>query len=434
MKRFLILVLLAVALALPGAAAAVAQTAITVLGEQATNRFPNGLLFSISAQSSNDIQKVILHYSLSGGGTDAYALPNFTPGKTVRAEHPLEGNAPPRNYIAPGTMITYFWELEDAAGNVLNTPEKTIAYDDTRFRWQSISAGSLTLNWYVGSRSLAERLLRAGSDTLESMGKLTGANIDFPVKVWAYGSTEDMRLAMQRRSEVFSSQVVTLGQRVSDDTVLILLAADAEETLRHELTHVVTRVAGEGAFGSLPAWLDEGTAVYGQLNPGRLYAGALESAVRRDNLFSIRSMSALTGDPSRVDLWYGQAWSLVKFLIDNHGPEKFAQLFATFKEGSTVDNALKRVYGFDQNGLEDAWRQSLGLQPRGTQPEEQQRPPQPTPAGSSQQPQPSGTTASPVEGGGDPFPIVQVVLIIMMVALLAGTVAWGGRILGHRLR
>jgi len=418
---------------LPGSADTVAQSPITVLGEQATNRFPNGLLFSITAQSSNDIQKVILHYSLSGGGTDAYAQPNFTPGKTVRAEHRLEGNAPPRNYIAPGTQITYFWELEDSAGNTLNTPSKTIAYDDTRFRWQSISAGNLTLNWYVGSRSLAEQLLRAGSDTLESMSKLTGAKIDFPVKVWAYGSTEDMRLAMQRRSEVFSSQVVTLGQRVSDDTVLVLLAADAEETLRHELTHVVTRAAGEGAFGDLPAWLDEGTAVYGQLNPGRLYARALESAVRRDNLFSIRSMSAPTGDPSRVDLWYGQAWSLVKFLIDNYGPEKLAQLFATFKEGSTVDNALKKVYGFDQNGLEDAWRQSLGLKPLGTEPE-QQRQPQPTPAGSPQQPQPSGTTTGAAEEGGDSFPIVHAVLILLMIALLAGTVAWGRRVLGHRLR
>ena len=47
-----------------------------------------------------------------------------------------------------------------------------------------------------------------------------------------------------------------------------------------------------------------------------------------------------------------------------YGEEKFAQLYAVFKSGKTTDNALQQVYGFDQEGLEDAWRASLGLAPR----------------------------------------------------------------------
>lgn len=435
MKRLLALLLLA--LALWGVSAAVAQEGITIIGLRAENRFPQDVLFSISAQSSAVIEKVVLHYSLSGEGSRAYAQPDFTPGKTVRVEYRLEGNAPPRIYLPPGTVIEYFWEIEDAAGHRLTTTPDVVVYDDTRFEWETLSQGNLTLWWYRGNRRLAEQLLSIGRNTLDRITELTGAEIDFPVKVWAYASVEDMRLAMQRRSEAFSQEVVTLGQRVSRDTVLILLVPGVDETLRHELAHVVTHAAGEGPFGELPAWLDEGTAVYAQQSPGRTYERALTSAIHRDRLFSIRSMSAPTGDPSHVNLWYGQAWSLVRFLVDTYGPDKFAQLFAIFKEGSTVDNALMQVYGFDQDGLEDAWRQSLGLAPRKAPTEPSEEQPQPTPVSPAQepkQPQPAEPAVGAAAPGGEAFPAVHATLIALLALLLIGTAAWGGRILGQRLR
>ena len=42
----------------------------------------------------------------------------------------------------------------------------------------------------------------------------------------------------------------------------------------------------------------------------------------------------------------------MKHLIDAHGADKFAQLLATFKDGSTPDDAFQKVYGFGQLGLE----------------------------------------------------------------------------------
>jgi hypothetical protein len=143
-----------------------------------------------------------------------------------------------------------------------------------------------------------------------------------------------------------------------------MLADGGGDILRHELTHVVTEVAGEGPYGGVPAWLDEGTAMYAQSEPGEGFTAALEGAVRRDRLLSVRSMTSPTGDPDKVTLFYGEAWSLVSFLVKEYGEAKFAQLYAVFKEGSTTDKALQQVYGFDQEGLEDAWRASLGLAPR----------------------------------------------------------------------
>jgi hypothetical protein len=37
------------------------------------------------------------------------------------------------------------------------------------------------------------------------------------------------------------------------------------------------------------------------------------------------------------------------------------QLLNVFHQGSGYDEALKQVYGFDQDGLDALWRQSIGI-------------------------------------------------------------------------
>jgi len=258
------------------------------------------------------------------------------------------------------------------------------------------------------------------------MAALLGATVDYPVKVWIYDSYEDMLPALVRRSEAHAQQVVVLGMRVASDTVL-LQGEGTGDILRHELTHIVTKVAGEGPYGSLPTWLDERTAMYAQSEPGEGYTSALESGVKRDSLLSIRSMTSPTGDPSKVGLFYGQAWSLVSFLVETHGPAKFAELFATFKEGRTADKALLKVYGFDQDGLEDAWRASLGLSPRE----------RPTPAEDQEsevQPTPAEQTGEVEEAGEDEFPWGTAVGLAVTGAALAGVSLLGVGVVAGRLR
>ncbi|HKZ51265.1 MAG TPA: hypothetical protein VJ256_05845, partial [Dehalococcoidia bacterium] len=211
----LLLLLLAMA-----ATAVRAQEAIRVLDARAENRFPEGVLFTLTAQGAAPIQRVTLNYNL-GGRANTFAAPTFTPGTTVRAELQLKVDG--RLYIAPGTVITYYWQLEDEAGRRLNTEATTITYDDTRFSWQRLSQGKLTLSWYGGSRAGAERLLQAGADAIDRIAALTGADMaGTAAKVWAYASSQDMQPVLVRRSEAFERNVVTAGERVSDDTVVIL--------------------------------------------------------------------------------------------------------------------------------------------------------------------------------------------------------------------
>jgi hypothetical protein len=427
MKKLLVLLGLAVlfvgTVVSPGASA---QDAIEVTATDVVNSFPEEVVFRLSAFSEATIEEVTLHYQILPDGVMAYGRPDLTPAERIQVDFHLKTNDPPLSYLAPGTQIDYFWEVEDDAGNKLTTEPATFIYEDIRFSWQSVSEGNLTVYWYAGSSSSAESSLEVGRETLDEMSALLGATVDYPVKVWIYDSYQDMLPALVRRSEAHAQQVIVAGERVSSDTVL-MQGEGADETLRHELTHIVTHVAGEGPYGSLPTWLDEGTAMYGQSEPGEGFTSALDNAVERDSLLSVRSMTAPTGDASKVNLFYGQAWSLVDFLVETYGSAKLAELYATFKEGSTVDKALLKVYGFDQGGLEDAWRASLGLSPRED----------PTPAAEQEsevQPTPAEQTGEAEEAGEDELPWGTVVGLAITGAALAGVSLLGIGVLAARLR
>ena len=400
---------------------AIAQTAPVVTDGGVQNNFPGGMTFSVSAQSDSTVEKVRLRYEILPDGTAAIGQPDFVAGNTVSTTFRLGGGGD--LYLPPGTRIEYYWEATDADGDSARTDTASFVYEDVRFQWASAEDRGVTIHYYSGSEDDARQMLSVAAERIASMSQLLGAHIDFPVNVWVYQSTEDMRPALFRRSETYEQRITTAGVRVASDTVLVL-GNVALDTLRHELTHVVTAVAGESAFGTLPAWLDEGTAVYGQSDPGD-FRSALEEAVDRGNILSVRTITSHPGDPAKVELFYGEGWSLVKYLVDTSGPEKFAHLFAQIKSGKRIDGALQAVYGFDQDGLEDGWRASLGLPPRETPEPAPDEQPTDKANGSNNAPSASG------DGGTSTLTIVGVALSVLAVA---GLVGFAGVTIARRLR
>ncbi|HEY5625058.1 MAG TPA: peptidase MA family metallohydrolase, partial [Dehalococcoidia bacterium] len=283
--------------------------------------------------------------------------------------------------------------------------------------WKSVSGDGVTIYYYTGSEGDAGEMHDVALASISEMSALLETEVPFEVQVWIYDSTDDMRPALQARSESYESQIITAGVRVASNTVLVLGNASFD-TLRHELTHVVTAQAGESAFGSLPAWLDEGTAVHSQSDPGG-FGNAIANAISRGNVLSVREVSSYPGDPDKVNLFYGEGWSLVSYLIDEYGEAKFAELFAEVKSGSRIETALQAVYGFGQDGLEDEWRAANDLPPRAT----------PAPADPDQQPDDIAPTDED-DGGSSAALAIGLAVAVLAVAAVVGL---GGVALSRRL-
>lgn len=343
-----------------------AEEGIQVRVNTFKNNFPQGMLFRLEAQSPDVIHRITLQYGTVGGkfqGT-AYGYPEFTPGLSVKAEFTLNTRKA-ESYLPPGTEITYHWVVEDQAGRKQETEPTAFSYDDVRFSWRKVSKSGVTFYYYAGSEASARELLDAAVASVERLSRQAGIAYNRPMKIIAYASKQDMDPALQQRSETFSREIVTLGQRASAEVMLLMMNhREVKETIAHEVSHMVIHQVAEGPFGSLPAWLDEGLAMNAELEVPRYYLADLDVAIRRDALISVRSLSGYSGEPRDVTLFYGESYSIVKFLLEQHGQERMNQLLKVFREGSNQDDALMQVYGFDVEGLDDAWRKQIGAPPR----------------------------------------------------------------------
>ncbi len=400
--------------------AARAQGGINVDANQAENNFPNGVNFSLSFHSNTDLSglKVTFWYDIPPEGASTYEQPDCQGAISVDCTYNLKSG--PDLFLVPGANINYYWEIDDGSGDSFKTSATTFIYEDTRFDWQSMTQGNLTLWYYAGSDSSARALLQTGADGLQNVEQLLNTQVSFPVKVFLYDSARDMEPAAASSSESPEEGVVTLGEVFLSDTAVVARDVRPEDVMRHELAHIVERQAVKGPFGDLPAWLSEGTAVYAQSSPLSNEREALADAVDHDAVLSLRSMSSASSGQSsaKVSLFYGESWSIVSFLVDNSGADKFAQLFVVFREGSTPDKAFQQVYGFDVDGLENAWRDRVGLAAKsGASASDKTTPlPQLTPFPGS------GPSGEKDEGGGFPIlPVAGVCAAVLVVGAVAGS-------------
>jgi hypothetical protein len=339
-----------------------ARQGIEIRSNVAASRFPNGVSFTLFTASNADITAVRLRYRILPDSANISGRPMCTTGMVVNCSLTVGGSA--QAFLVPGVDIVYSWEIEDAAGGRLETPQERITYEDDRFQWLSTTEGVVTAYYYSGTDESNLSLLRTANETINRIGTLVGTRVDFPVKLWIYATANDMRPAIlsARRISPNANNPTTLGEVVYSDTALVSRDTQALDIVRHEVTHIVMRQAFKGALTDPPAWLDEGLAVYSQNNLLPDEVQALELAIRRNRVLSITTLTSNTLTQTDTSLFYAQSWATVKYLIDTHGPEKFARFLAALRN-ETTNNAMRQVYSFDQSGLEDEWRKAVGLPP-----------------------------------------------------------------------
>lgn len=148
-----------------------------------------------------------------------------------------------------------------------------------------------------------------------------------------------------RRREVV---VIVERARLQDEVAQL-------NNLRHELTHIF---AAELSDGKLNVGLQEGIAQYMEL-PGPDRDGKLailRALWQRNELWPwavLDDRNAIYGQP---ELSYPQTWSIVTFLIERDGFDRFRQFLTTLAESSGYRLAITDVYGVSTTTLEAEWR------------------------------------------------------------------------------
>ncbi|MGQ9545832.1 MAG: peptidase MA family metallohydrolase [Dehalococcoidia bacterium] len=347
---------------------AAADASITVVASDVHVDFPNEVVFTLEAESSADIVDVRLCYQVNRmnyAQVVSEGCADFSSGDRVEARWVWDmKNAA----LPPGTEVTYWWTIEDADGDRVETSPEVMHFDDDRYTWQSLTAiipetGELTLFWYEGSSSFAQALMAACQEGLARLTGDIGAYPERPIKIYVYASMKDLQGAM------IYSQEWTGGAAFPDfGTIAISIPANAvewgERAVVHELTHLVVHQATFSPYGQLPVWLEEGLAMYNEGDLEPVFRSCLEEAISADELISVRSLcSPFSAYSKKALLSYAQSYSLVEYLLENYGRDRMLDLLTVLKDSSTYDEALVEVYGFDIEGLDARWRATLGLHP-----------------------------------------------------------------------
>ena len=113
----------------------------------------------------------------------------------------------------------------------------------------------------------------------------------------------------------------------------------------------------------LPLWVNEGFAVYCEPEyVHRHHTKILRQERQRRNLAPLADLFAATTYPETdVSLYYGQSFSITRFLVEQKGLATFIN-FAKSLDGSTkvLASTLRRVYGFPSiTSLEQRWKATL---------------------------------------------------------------------------
>ena len=334
-----------------------AQSGPAILDSSIQAEFPSRLSFNLSAASDVNISDIRLRYTVDRSGfaqvtSEVYI--EFMPSTTVDVSWTLEmvkiGGLP------PGSSVDYWWVVKDTSGDRIETAPSRIQFDDNRYSWRSLTEGEVTIYSYEGNDSFAGEVMLSAQQALARLTEDTGAYLEKPVKLYIYAKTQDLQGAMIYPQEWTGGVAFTRY-----GIIAIGIAPNrldwGKRAVAHELTHLVIHQMTSNPYSDLPTWLSEGLAMHTEGKLELEYTAYLNKAIAEKSLISVRSLSSpFSAYAAQSLLSYAQSYSVVNFLISKYGQTQMLELLLTFRQGSSYDGALEKVYGFNMDGLDTLWQ------------------------------------------------------------------------------
>jgi hypothetical protein len=258
-------------------------------------------------------------------------------------------------------VITWQWQIRDTAGNTLLTPEQRLEVKDKYYRWLTLQEGGITVSWSKGDMAFGQLLLNTATTSLARLVKETGIPRPEAVRLLIYPDSQSLRFSTVGLPSWAG------GVAFPDyGTVMIAVGPDEKEYLAevvpHELAHmVVDQRISNCVDNDFPTWLSEGLAVFAEGPTSAKDKETVKSALDRSKAPALQTLTAgFSRDSSDASLSYAQSGMVVTYLVNTYGTKKLSDLFDAVKQGTPAEAALLAVYGLDTNGIDQAWRVSLG--------------------------------------------------------------------------
>ena len=322
--------------------------------------FPDGIRFDISVASARKIVDVRVRYRVLGERATRNGRLEFEPTTQLESEFLVRTDTAGR-YIPAGAEIEYSLNITDENGVRTETAPQRFILLDPRFQWERLDSPGGYIYYHGSQRDRAQRVLDAAQTALATMGELMGITDIGPIRLTLYNSVTEMRVALPTTSVVQEEALITEGVSFGDTGVILVLGSTprVEGVTSHETVHFLVRHATGKLSRIVPAWLNEGLAEYGNVDPSDSYDRAFDSRLSQGTLLPLTSLTTMPGKPEDVILMYGEARNVVAYMVDTYGASSIQKLLEGMRAGMNIDDALMEAYGFDRVGLEIEWRKDI---------------------------------------------------------------------------
>ncbi len=316
--------------------------------------FGSDIRFTLRAQSSAPIRSVLLLYQVDDSVVQNTAVPAYQPGASVTATYTWRV----AGVLVPGSQVRYQWQIETSTGKTL-TPEQAITYNDTRFSWREARADRVTV-YYVGDASTGQQLLDEANKVLDRLGHDFLLTPDQPLRIYAYTRQQDYVSAL-------AGTPTDVAMTVGADRIFVLAPAGTANmttslhALRREVANAIFVQKTRNPYADPPRWLQEGfgPVVAGDEISPQNYR-TLGQYAQANRLLPLKTLNGNFPSNDRdYTLAYFESVSVVRYIFDTYGPEKLKALLAAYKEGTTVDDGLKKGLGVTLDQLESRWKNAL---------------------------------------------------------------------------
>lgn len=347
---------------LPTASAAAAD-GITVVESRAGYSFAQQVTFTLWATSDAEITQVYLFFRAMGDDLAQSVDVTIKPAREINVNHMHDLRRSP---LPPFATITFWWQIEDAAGNTLTTEPQQFEYTDNRFRWEKLSADGLTVHWIEGHGDppFGQAALDIAQASLEEINAELRAPVPESIAIYIYDSLHNLKAAM-----VLAGREWVGGQAHPELGVVVVAIPFEEEVytsrmmryIPHEITHLlVYQTVTPTGYKYVPEWLDEGLATVNEQLPTPEYTMVLEEARVAGELLPLEALCVPFSPASHTAfLAYAQSGSIVQFIREQYSAEGIRTLLAAYANGVNCARGVQEALNVSLSGLETAWLASL---------------------------------------------------------------------------
>ena len=324
----------------------------------ASPSFPEEIVFSVSAQATEEFDRVELLFNAVGEESLRLITAETEQGSEISLDFGLNMY---QNYYPPGLDLEYRWRVTSSSGEVSESETQIVSWYDTRYEWTSVSSEQVTLYTYDTNDNFAGEILDSAQGTIDELQTEFGVERSLPLRIWIYDSQDDLGGATQPNSEPWIAGVSYPGRYLILAAVPDGNSQELRRVIPHEVSHQVLFQATENPFNLPATWLDEGLATYNQDVGTGGYVALVEQAVDDGELMPISTLNTSFPFDDSFQLAYAQSYSVISFIIQTFGEEALGVVLSSYKDGVSHEEAVQRGLGISIDELDSRWRASLGV-------------------------------------------------------------------------